>query len=116
MRRLALRFTALGYLALLLGLPVGFVFYRAFEHGIGTLWSSITTPEAGRPPPPVPLPQKLGEGELRRGAGEASLALGPGGGGLREGLLLETLIQRRSAARSWGRGYQGDRRAGDCSV
>jgi sulfate/thiosulfate transport system permease protein len=46
MRRLALRFTALGYLALLLGLPVGFVFYRAFEHGIGTLWSSITTPEA----------------------------------------------------------------------
>src|SRR5438094_424784 len=66
---------------------------------------SITTPEAERPPPPVPLPQKLGEGELRRGAGEASLALGPGGGGLREGLLLETLIQRRSAARSWGRGY-----------
>jgi sulfate/thiosulfate transport system permease protein len=46
MRRLALRFTALGYLFLLLGLPVGFVFYRAFEHGIGTLWHSITTPEA----------------------------------------------------------------------
>ena len=29
----ALRFGALGYLALLLLVPVGFVFYRAFEHG-----------------------------------------------------------------------------------
>src|SRR3954447_775132 len=46
MGRLALRFTALGYLALLLGLPVGFVFYRAFEKGLGPLWESITTPEA----------------------------------------------------------------------
>jgi sulfate/thiosulfate transport system permease protein len=44
--RLALRFTALAYLAALLALPVGFVFYRAFEHGIGTAWESLTTPEA----------------------------------------------------------------------
>ena len=46
MARLALRFTALAYLAALLALPVGFVFYRAFEHGIGTAWESLTTPEA----------------------------------------------------------------------
>jgi sulfate transport system permease protein len=46
MGRLALRFTALSYLALLLGLPVGLVFYHAFEKGLGPLWHSITTPEA----------------------------------------------------------------------
>jgi sulfate/thiosulfate transport system permease protein len=44
--RLALRLTALSYLGLLLALPVGFVFYRAFEHGFGTAWESVTTPEA----------------------------------------------------------------------
>ncbi len=41
-----LRFAALGYLAILLVAPVGFVFYRTFEHGIGAAWDSITTPEA----------------------------------------------------------------------
>jgi sulfate/thiosulfate transport system permease protein len=41
-----LRFTALGYLALLLVLPVAMVFARAFEHGIGAAWASVTTPEA----------------------------------------------------------------------
>jgi sulfate transport system permease protein len=46
MGRLALRFTALSYLALLLGLPVGLVFYRAFEKGLGPIWESVTTPEA----------------------------------------------------------------------
>jgi sulfate/thiosulfate transport system permease protein len=46
MSRLALRLTALSYLGLLLALPVGFVFYRAFEHGFGTAWESVTTPEA----------------------------------------------------------------------
>jgi sulfate transport system permease protein len=46
MARLALRFTALGYLALLLMIPVGMVFYRAFEHGFGRAWDSITTPDA----------------------------------------------------------------------
>jgi len=37
---------ALTYLGLLLALPVGLVFYRAFEKGLGPLWESITTPEA----------------------------------------------------------------------
>jgi sulfate transport system permease protein len=46
MGRVALRFTALSYLALLLGLPVGLVFYRAFEKGLAPFWHSITTPEA----------------------------------------------------------------------
>ena len=46
MARLALRLTALSYLAALLALPVGLVFYRAFEHGIDAFWQSVTTPEA----------------------------------------------------------------------
>ena len=41
-----LRFAALGYLAILLVAPVGFVFYRTFEHGIAAAWHSVTTPEA----------------------------------------------------------------------
>lgn len=44
--KLALRFVALGYLAALLVLPVGLVFYRTFEHGFATAWHSVTTPEA----------------------------------------------------------------------
>jgi sulfate/thiosulfate transport system permease protein len=44
--RLGLRFAALGYLALLLILPVGLVFWRTFEHGLGPVWDSATTPEA----------------------------------------------------------------------
>jgi sulfate transport system permease protein len=44
--RYALRFTALGYLALLLVLPVAMVFRRAFENGAGAAWDSVTTPEA----------------------------------------------------------------------
>ena len=44
--RLGLRFAALGYLAVLLVAPVGFVFYRTFEHGIAAAWHSVTTPEA----------------------------------------------------------------------
>ena len=43
---LMLRFGALGYLALLLLVPVGFVFYRAFEHGLGPAWDAVTTPQA----------------------------------------------------------------------
>ena len=46
MARYALRFTALGYLAVLLCVPVGFVFWRAFEHGLATPWHAVTTPEA----------------------------------------------------------------------
>ena len=44
--RLALRFVALGYLAVLLAVPVAVVFYRTFEHGVGAVWDSITTPAA----------------------------------------------------------------------
>jgi sulfate transport system permease protein len=44
--RLTLRFAALGYLALLLVIPVGMVFYRALENGIGPAWDAVTTPPA----------------------------------------------------------------------
>jgi sulfate/thiosulfate transport system permease protein len=44
--RLALRFIALGYLFLLLAAPVGLVFFRTFEHGLGPAWEAVTTPEA----------------------------------------------------------------------
>jgi sulfate transport system permease protein len=44
--RISLRVVALGYLALLLIVPVGVVFYRTFEHGVGAVWDSITTPAA----------------------------------------------------------------------
>jgi sulfate transport system permease protein len=37
---------ALLYLALLLAIPVGLVFYRTFEHGLGAVYDSITTPAA----------------------------------------------------------------------
>jgi sulfate transport system permease protein len=37
---------ALGYLAVLLVLPVGFVFYKTFEHGFAAAWDSVTTPDA----------------------------------------------------------------------
>ena len=46
MGRLALRGAALSYLGLLLALPVGLVFYRAFEDGLAAMWESLTTPEA----------------------------------------------------------------------
>jgi sulfate transport system permease protein len=44
--RIGLRVVALLYLALLLAVPVGLVFYRTFEHGLGAFWDSITTPAA----------------------------------------------------------------------
>jgi sulfate/thiosulfate transport system permease protein len=44
--RLGLRAIALGYLAALLVVPVGMVFYRAFEKGVGTAWEAVTTPPA----------------------------------------------------------------------
>ena len=46
MSRYALRFGALGYLAALVVLPVGMVFYRAFEHGLAAAWDAVTTPPA----------------------------------------------------------------------
>jgi sulfate/thiosulfate transport system permease protein len=44
--RLGLRTAALGYLFLLLAAPVGLIFFRTFEHGIGPAWDAVTTPEA----------------------------------------------------------------------
>jgi sulfate transport system permease protein len=44
--RYLLRFAALGYLAVLLVVPVGLVVFRAFEDGIADFFAAITTPEA----------------------------------------------------------------------
>jgi sulfate transport system permease protein len=46
MSRYVLRYTALGYLLLLVAAPVGMVFYRAFEHGFAAAWDAVTTPPA----------------------------------------------------------------------
>jgi sulfate transport system permease protein len=46
MSRIGLRVAALGYLALLLLFPVALIFYRTFEHGLGAVYDSITTPAA----------------------------------------------------------------------
>src|SRR5258705_2370823 len=42
----ALRLFSLGYLAVLLVAPVGFVFWRTFEPGVGPAWDAVTTPDA----------------------------------------------------------------------
>jgi sulfate/thiosulfate transport system permease protein len=42
----ALRIFSLGYLAVLLVAPVGYVFWRTFEHGVGPAWDAVTTPDA----------------------------------------------------------------------
>ncbi len=44
--RLSLRIGVLAYLAAILLVPVGLVFYRAFENGFGAAWDSVTTPSA----------------------------------------------------------------------
>jgi sulfate transport system permease protein len=44
--RLGLRFFALGYLSLLLLIPVGMICYRAFENGAAAAFDAVTTPEA----------------------------------------------------------------------
>jgi len=44
--RLSLRIGVLAYLAAILLVPVGLVFYRAFENGLGAAWDSVTTPSA----------------------------------------------------------------------
>jgi sulfate/thiosulfate transport system permease protein len=44
--RLSLRTLVLGYLTVLLLVPVGFIFYRTFAHGLLPVWQSITTPAA----------------------------------------------------------------------
>jgi sulfate transport system permease protein len=43
---LSLRGAALLYLAVLLLLPLGVVFFRTFEHGFGVAWGWMTTPAA----------------------------------------------------------------------
>jgi sulfate transport system permease protein len=44
--RYGLRVVALGYLAMLLLIPVAMIFVRAFQDGIGTAWDSVTNPDA----------------------------------------------------------------------
>jgi sulfate/thiosulfate transport system permease protein len=44
--RWGLRVFALGYLAMILLVPVSMVFYRAFEHGFAAAWDAVTTPDA----------------------------------------------------------------------
>jgi sulfate/thiosulfate transport system permease protein len=42
----ALRLFSLGYLAVLLVAPIGYVFWRTFEHGVAPAWDAVTTPDA----------------------------------------------------------------------
>ena len=44
--RWPLRILALGYLGFLVVIPVGSIFYRAFQHGFGAAWDAVTTPDA----------------------------------------------------------------------
>src|SRR2546429_5943071 len=44
--RYAVRFASLGYLAVLLVAPVGYVFWKTFEHGVAPAWNAVTTPDA----------------------------------------------------------------------
>jgi sulfate transport system permease protein len=43
--RLAVRFVGLGYLALLLALPVGLIFWRTFENGIKPVLTALSAPD-----------------------------------------------------------------------
>jgi sulfate transport system permease protein len=42
----AVRLVSLGYLAVLLVAPVGYVFWKTFRHGFGPAWDAVTTPDA----------------------------------------------------------------------
>ncbi len=44
--RYLVRFAALGYVTVLLALPVGYIFYRTFRHGFWPAWHAVTTPDA----------------------------------------------------------------------
>jgi sulfate transport system permease protein len=44
--RISLRMGVLAYLAAILLVPVGLVFWRTFEHGFGPAWDAVTTPDA----------------------------------------------------------------------
>jgi len=43
-RRWPLRGVVLLYLAILIGLPVVFMVYKALQHGFGPFWSQLTQP------------------------------------------------------------------------
>ena len=45
MRKLALRFVALGYLLVVLVGPVSMVFWRAFDQGAGHVWDTLSGPD-----------------------------------------------------------------------
>jgi sulfate transport system permease protein len=45
-RKWLLRVIVIGYLALLVGLPVGYLFIKAFSNGLGTFWTEVTKPNA----------------------------------------------------------------------
>jgi sulfate/thiosulfate transport system permease protein len=42
----AVRLASLGYLAVLLVAPVGYVFWKTFQHGFSPAWDAVTTPDA----------------------------------------------------------------------
>src|SRR5438034_7755997 len=42
----AVRLVSLGHLAVLLIAPVGYVFWKTFQHGFSPAWDAVTTPEA----------------------------------------------------------------------
>jgi sulfate transport system permease protein len=44
--RLLVRFTSLTFLAVILVVPVGLIFCRAFDHGLGTFWKAVSNPAA----------------------------------------------------------------------
>ena len=44
--RYALRLLGLSYLFVLLALPIGLIFRRAFQDGVGPAWDAVTTPAA----------------------------------------------------------------------
>jgi sulfate/thiosulfate transport system permease protein len=44
--RWALRLVALAYLAFLLIIPVGLIFWRTFQHGVGPVWDALTSSDA----------------------------------------------------------------------
>jgi sulfate/thiosulfate transport system permease protein len=44
--RRVVRYGSLAYLAVILIAPVGLIFYRAFEHGLGAFWAAISNPYA----------------------------------------------------------------------
>jgi sulfate/thiosulfate transport system permease protein len=43
---LSIRCLSLAYLALILIAPVALIFWRAFDHGLGTFWDAISNPDA----------------------------------------------------------------------